>query len=262
MFSMPPSVETSPANTLCLAARDRLLSQRGEPCFLANWSRALFLHFEVDSTLLQKECPFELDLYQGRALVSLVAFTMQDLRPYVGGKWTAWILKPIATHPFLNVRTYVRHENEPGILFLAEWLSNRLSVRLGPGTFGLPYRYGKPIYHHQHEQGELHGSVKAQAGTLAYHATLAANTPFHHVPASSLAEFLLERYTAYTWQGATRRYFRVWHWPWEQCAVEPEIMDRSLLNDVWPWFKEAQFVGAHYSPGVRNVWMGRPHRVR
>jgi uncharacterized protein len=35
-----------------------------------------------------------------------------------------------------------------------------------------------------------------------------------------------------------------------------------LLETVWPWFADAKLAGAHYSPGARNVWMGRPHRVR
>src|SRR5678815_4298013 len=98
-----------------------------------------------------RDSPYPLDLHQGRAFVSLVAFTLRDMRPHFGGPLTAWLFRPIATHEFLNVRTYVRHRDEPGIHFLAEWLTNRLAVKLGPRTFGLPYHLGKITYHHDWE---------------------------------------------------------------------------------------------------------------
>src|SRR5690242_15200228 len=91
------------------AARRRLLSSRGEPLFLADWLRPVFIHYEVPARLLQRDVRFELDLHEGKAYVSLVAFTMRRMRPFYGGALTAWLLKPIANNDFLNVRTYVRH---------------------------------------------------------------------------------------------------------------------------------------------------------
>jgi uncharacterized protein YqjF (DUF2071 family) len=110
------------------AARRRLLSVKGKPLLFADWLRAVFIHFEVDAGALRRDVPFELDLREGRAYVSLVAFTMRDMRPRVGGKLATLLFKPIATHHFLNVRTYVKHHGETGIHFLAEWLDNPLSV--------------------------------------------------------------------------------------------------------------------------------------
>lgn len=129
-------------------ARRRMLTRRGEPLFLADWMRVLMLHFEVDASALQRSVPYEPDLHNGRAFVTLVAFTMENMHPRHGGKLGALLFSPIATHDFLNVRTYVRHHGEPGIHFLAEWLSNWLAVQLGPRTFGLPYRHGRICYEH------------------------------------------------------------------------------------------------------------------
>ena len=100
--------------------------------------------------------------------VSLVAFTLVRMRPRIGGKLGEWLLKPIATHEFLNVRTYVRHRGEPGIFFLAEWLPNRLSVLLGPRSFGLPYRHGRLRYTHSRDGSIVRGSVEAKEGRLGY----------------------------------------------------------------------------------------------
>jgi len=136
-------------------ARRRMLAIRGEPMFYARWDRAVFIHYEADPAALQLDVPFELDLRQGRAFVSIVAFTLSRMRPRIGGRLGEWLFKPIATHEFLNVRTYVRHRGEPGIYFLAEWLSNPLSVHLGPRTFGLPYKFGRLIYDHARVRGDI-----------------------------------------------------------------------------------------------------------
>jgi uncharacterized protein YqjF (DUF2071 family) len=270
------------------AARRRLLNVRGEPLFYADWLRVLFIHFEVDAAALQGDVPFPLDLHEGRAYVSLVAFTMQDMRPRIGGKLGALLFKPIATHNFLNVRTYVKHRGETGIYFLSEWLDNPVSVMLGPPAFGLPYRFGRLNYQHDHKTGALHGQVAPASHffnrnasedlpRLEYHTEINPSATFSPCDAGSLDEFLLERYTAFNGRparrtvgdsaltvpnSASRSFFRIWHPPWPQTSVHVSSLETGLFNSVWPWFAGARLVGAHYSPGVRGVWMGRPHNCR
>src|SRR5256885_5025353 len=150
------------------AARQRMASVRSEPMFYARWDRAVFIHYTADPAILQPDVPFELDLRDGHAFVSIVAFTLARMRPRLGGLIGEWFLKPIATHQFLNVRTYVRHAGEPGIFFLAEWLNNRKSVLLGPRSFGLPYRFGEIAVHHARNDDALSGTVQGRDGQLAY----------------------------------------------------------------------------------------------
>ena len=248
----------SPTRPLSEAGKRRLLAKTGEPLFLATWDRAVFIHYETDPSLLQREVPFQLDLYDGRAFASIVAFTLLKMRPRVGGRLGEWLFKPIASHGFLNVRAYVQHEGEPGIFFLAEWLSNRLSVRLGPHTFGLPYRFGHIDYEHADRRNEVRGTVTANEGRLGYHATIPSTT-LGPCDTGSRDEFLLERYTAFTLQGRRRRLFRVWHEPWQQTPIEIEVTADALIASTGVWWESARFIGANYSPGV-EVWMGRPHR--
>ena len=244
------------------AAKERILSLRGEPLFLAAWERTLMMHFEVDPKRLQRDVPFQLDLWKGRAFVSVVAFTMRGMRPRLGGKLAAVLLRPIATHEFLNVRTYVRHGDECGIHFLAEWLPNRLAVQLGPATFGLPYHYGRIAYEHDWQNGRIQGRV-SDAGNcvrLAYHCEWIAPASFRPCVAGSFDEWLMERYTAFNSAGGRKRFFRVWHPPWPQCAAAVRLDETTLLTNRWPWFKQAQPVGANFSPGFDEVWMGWPGR--
>jgi uncharacterized protein YqjF (DUF2071 family) len=246
-------------NDLSKAGRRRMLAKRGEPLFLATWDRTVFIHYEADPVLLQRQVPFQLDLRDGRAFVSLVAFTLSRMRPRIGGRLGEWLFKPIASHEFLNVRTYVRQAGKPGIFFLAEWLSNPLSVRLGPRSFGLPYRFGQLNYAHAHDEGEIFGTVSANEGRLEYRAAI-PGTGFEPSEAGSQTEFLLERYTAFTCQRRRRRLFRVWHEPWEQTPIEIEVTADDLLASTGNWWSSAEGVGANYSPGV-EVWMGRPHKI-
>ncbi|MCI0486666.1 MAG: DUF2071 domain-containing protein [Blastocatellia bacterium] len=256
------------------AAKRRLSETEGRPLFLADWLRAVFIHYEVEAAVLQREVPFELDLLNGRAYISIVAFTQRNLRPRIGGRVAAWALAPIATHAFLNLRTYVRCNGEPGIYFLAEWVPNRFSVLLGPPVYGLPYRLGRLDYRHDHEDGRLFGEVAAgdSSARLIYQAgmeTRAHNKCIHswanefkHCRANSIDEFLMERYSAFTKRGSKVRRFRVWHEPWLQTEIDVTIASDSLLSMSCRWFEHARLTGANYSPGVRDVWIGRPQRLR
>ncbi len=249
-------------------AKARLFSLPREPLFIADWERALMIHYEVDPERLQAAVPFDLDLYDGRAYVSLVAFTMRGMRPRFGGRISEWLLKPIATNDFLNVRTYVRHCGEPGIFFMTEWLNNRLSVALGPDVFGLPYRFAKIRYHHgsqlrDAEQLHFSGRVDngAGQGTLAYTGTSGGEPNFVACERESFDEWLMERYTAYTSMRGNARFFRIWHAPWEQMRVGIHVQNCSLVTARWPLLANARLVGANYSPGAFGVWMGWPHKA-
>ena len=241
------------------AARRRMLLGRGEPLFLANWDNAVFIHYQADPAALQSCVPFTLDRFGGRAFVSVVAFTIRDMRPRLGGSLAAWMMKPIATHHFFNVRTYVQHNGEPAIYFMAEWLSNRLSVILGPLTFGLPYRFGKLDYTNGGANDQIGGTIRAKQGVFQYQASLLHE--LRTCEPESLTEFLLERYTAFTSAGWRKQFFRVWHEPWQQSSIDVDVKADDLLAATGRWWSTAQLVSANYSPGV-PVWMGRPHFVK
>src|SRR3974390_3545626 len=166
---------------------------------------------------------------------------MRCMRPRLGGKLAATLFGSIATHEFLNVRTYVLQGDESGIHFLAEWLPNRLAIKLGPATFGLPYHYGHIIYEHDWRDGRIQGRVTdtARRARLAYPCELIAHPTFEPCAAGSLDEWLMERYIAFNSAGRRKQYFRVWHPTWPQCAAAVRLDETALLTDHWPWFAEA-----------------------
>jgi uncharacterized protein len=242
-------------------ARRRFIAEEHRPLMFSDWINAAFIHFEVEPRLLQPQVPFKLDLFEGKAYVSVVTFSIQRLRTALAGRFTETLFRPLSNHEFFNVRTYVRHGDRVGIYFMAEWLNNRLSVLLGPRTYGLPYRYGELDYDNQSHTGILTGRATASERSFEYSAQ-ATSDHFTTCLAGSLDEFLLERYTAFTSGGRARRYFQIWHEPWPMVPLQVDVRDNGILRSTGSWFNHAKVVGGNFSPGVRDIWMSAPHRVR
>jgi len=185
--------------------------------FVAGWDGVVMIHYSVAPERLQPQVPFPLELHEGRAWVSLVAFTLRRLRFEVGGP-------AFPDHAFLNVRTYLP---DRGIYFLAEWLNNPLCVLMGPRMYGLPYRYGRIDYRNRPEGGLVRGRVQGRGVALDYEARV-PDLPLAPALPGSADEFLMERYTAHTERKGKRRLFRVEHAPWEFVPVDLDLRDVSL----------------------------------
>jgi uncharacterized protein YqjF (DUF2071 family) len=237
------------------------LEAEGGPLFNNAWREVVFVHYEADPETLRAQVPFKLDHRAGRAYVSLVAFTMSELRPF--RRHRAWqiALAPMRTLRFLNLRTYVRHQGESGVYFLAEWLPRRLPVFCGRHTFGLPYRFGRLSYH-----GSIHGfSGCVREGLsgpcLSFDVKPTSVSAPRRADSASLDEFLIERYSAFTQWGGVRRRFRIWHEPWAASPVDFHCGCDDLLRNTGDWHRAARFSHAAYSPGLDEIWIGRPRRL-
>jgi len=254
----PPALPGAPS----AHALANLMSRRGEPLLIADWEHTLMIHYEIEPERLRPYVPFPLDLHHGKAYVTLVAFTMRGMRPRWGGWLGKLLVRPIGTHAFLNVRTYVKVGDEVGIHFITEYMNNVLSLKLGPLAFGLPYRYARFARRDAGIADRFEGRIADRAGTvaLAYRAAL-PHREFRPAAADTFSEWLMERYTAFLAHGTRRLFFRVWHPPWPEVEAEVHVTDDTLLRRDLPWFKHARFVGANFSPGVHDAWMGAPHRV-
>jgi uncharacterized protein YqjF (DUF2071 family) len=100
------------------------------------WHRLLFAHWRADATELRRRiaAPFELDLFDGEAWLGVVPFYMTNVA-FRGTPSLPWI----SSFPELNVRTYVRMGDRPGIYFLSLDAGRRLAVAAARTLFNLPY---------------------------------------------------------------------------------------------------------------------------
>jgi uncharacterized protein len=218
---------------------------------LADWMDVAFIHFRVGPHALQPRVPLELDLFDGDAYVSLVSFTQRRLRPMFGGRLAALLATPLAEHRFLNVRTYVKHEGDRGIYFLAEWIPNRLAQLIGPRLYGLPYRLGRLENHLARR------SVHSRGRSLNF--TLERVAGGREVPDRD--EFLVERYIAYTYRDGVLRRFDVAHDRWRLTPMDVIIGRADLLNEVAPFLHGIVPSSADYSAGVTDVRISMPRRI-
>ncbi|HTQ32037.1 MAG TPA: DUF2071 domain-containing protein [Opitutaceae bacterium] len=259
------TAETRPATRPAIspgAGRRLLRGTWRDTAFVAEWHQMLFVHYSIPPEKLAPQTPFVLDTRDGHAFVSLVFFSLERMRPAGTGIFGRWLCRPISDHPFLNLRTYVRGEAGPGIQFFAEWIPNPLSMKIGPRTYGLPYRFGYFSYDMEGQNGVGHVHVHDPA--LEADLRLAFPTrkrPLTSCTDGSVDDFLLERYVAYTSRKNTRRRFFVAHAPWQQHQPDWLRSDTTMVERAFPWFRFAEFHSVHLSPGVREVCMGWPMRL-
>jgi len=108
--------------------------------FYQEWNNAIFLHWQVDLSELQKLVPkeLEIDLFEGKPWVSVVAFTMEKIRPK-----NLPYFPPISNFDEINIRTYIKSGNKTGVYFLSIEGGKVISCKIAKGISELPYRYSK-----------------------------------------------------------------------------------------------------------------------
>lgn len=187
------------------------------PFLTARWEYLLLLNYTVDPALLRPLVPAgtELDTWQGRSLISLVAFRFLDTR-ILG-------LAIPAHRDFdeANLRFYVRRRGPDGVwrravVFIRELVPRRAIAGIARLVYNEPY-LAVPMMHHVQVTAEAGGSLeygwRFQGAEYAMTATVAG--PAAPLVPGSEAEFIAEHYWGYTRQrdGGTLEY-RVEHPPW------------------------------------------------
>ena len=101
-----------------------------------SWNSLLFAHWRVDVAEMRRAVPdvFELDLFDGEAWLGVVPFHMTNV-----GLRAAPALPWLSAFPELNVRTYVRVSDRPGVYFFSLDAGRRLAVAAARALLNLPY---------------------------------------------------------------------------------------------------------------------------
>jgi uncharacterized protein YqjF (DUF2071 family) len=101
-----------------------------------SWHDLLFAHWRVDVSELRRAVPpaFDVDLFDGEAWLGVVPFYMTNiaLRATPALPW-------ISKFPELNVRTYVRVADRPGVYFFSLDAARWLAVAAARAFLNLPY---------------------------------------------------------------------------------------------------------------------------
>ena len=136
------------------------------------WDDLLFAHWPVDPAQLEHlvRPPLRIDTVEDRAWLGVVTFNISRIQlrglPVFG---------PVSSFPEVNLRTYVRLDDRPGVLFLSLHCPNRLAMALArpvvppavPPRAGVPgpRRRGHRVRQPQPRARRLRGRLRAHLAT-------------------------------------------------------------------------------------------------
>jgi uncharacterized protein YqjF (DUF2071 family) len=158
------------------------------------WLDLAFAHWRVDPAQLAARIPkpLELDLYGGDAWIAVVPFRMANVGPRAVPP-----LPWVSAFPEVNVRTYVRLGDRPGVFFFSLDATNPVAVRFARTFFHLPY-FNASIELQPGDVGVARYTsrrTEAPAGDLI--ASYRPTGPVFHAEDGTLEYFLTERYCLY-----------------------------------------------------------------
>jgi len=218
------------------------------------WARLLFLHWEVAPEALRPLLPagLELDLFEGRAYVGLVPFTMTGVRPV--------FLPPVrglSSFHEINVRTYVHREGrDPGVWFFSLDAANAAAVRLARATFALPYHFARMRMDPPDSAADpgviSYESERLWPGPMPARCTLRYEPTGSPAPAAvgTLEHFLAERYILYARARGRLYTGRVHHASYPLQTARLVDLDENLLAACGIARPDADPL-AHYAREVR-----------
>jgi uncharacterized protein YqjF (DUF2071 family) len=209
--------------------------------YYQEWNRVLFFHWAAPAEVLRKAVPkgLELDLFEGKAWISLVPFTMENIRPRQLPPFA-----PISDFHEVNLRTYVIHNNIPGVYFISIEAQKWLSAKLSKGISGLPYE--KSVIRRSHGKYVAANALKKFSLDVEYAIGEAVGKK------SGLESFLTERYALYLGQNGKLFRYDTHHREWKIKSVD---IKKLHLDYKIPGLdlagKQPEIV--HYSDGVEVI---------
>jgi uncharacterized protein YqjF (DUF2071 family) len=210
-----------------------------------HWTDVLFLHFPVPCEKLRPLVPppLALDTLSGQCWLSFVLF-----RLLVRGIGLPAI-PGLSSLLELNVRTYVRYRDQPGIYFLRMYADNWLAIVASKLLTPLCYERAA-IIDERFSGGQRHIECRAcrgGAGVLRGQ-TLSSGPPHQALP-GSLEWWLLERYRLFVVESSGRLIAAdVEHPPWRSAAAEFTATRNDLCCELGLSLTSPQ--AAHESRGV------------
>lgn len=227
----------------------------GRPVMYQKWRSLLFLHWAFPPEVVRPLIPaaLDLDLFDGRAYVGLVPFTMRDVRP--AGLPS---VPGLSNFHETNVRTYVHSRGrDPGVWFFSLDAANPVAVVLARSLFHLAYHNArmalKTVLDTDRGQTTLtYTSTRLWPGPVPASSHITVRLPSDEpapVADGTLDHFLIERYILYTtYRGCTIR-GQVHHTPYPIQTPDLMTCDESLVAAVGLTRPDTLPL-VHYSAGV------------
>ncbi len=219
------------------------------PFLTAEWRNLFLATYSVPPSLLKPFLPpgLELDIREGDAFVSLVAFQFFNTRVF-GVGWPGY-----RKFPELNLRFYVRHGSDRGVVFIREIVSQRLVAWLARASYNEHFRVA-PLTCHCHE-GKDCRTVEYRLTWAGHEQVLCVtgHKPAYLPDSKSDEHFFKEHRWAY---GRTRRgqplRYEVTHPTWEVLPVQSyhiELDWDRVYGPQWQFLSKATPMSTIFAVG-------------
>lgn len=191
------------------------------------WNDLLFAHWPVDAATLRTLVPasFEIDLFDGQAWLGIVPFHMTNVTPrFVPA------LPWVSAFPELNVRTYVRVGDKPGVYFFSLDAGNPVAVGAARTLLNLPYHSAEMAV--EPRDGRIHYRSRRAGENPAEFAAVYRGLGDERPPMRGTLEyFLTERYCLYAVNHRFVGYrLEIHHPPWPLESAEAEITGNTMAD--------------------------------
>jgi uncharacterized protein len=196
------------------------------------WERLLFAHWPIDAMALRSLVPppLAIDLYDGHAWITVAPFDLAKLR----GRGVPGI-PGASSFPELNVRTYVRYGDKPGVFFFSLDAASPLAVMGARAAYALPYFHARMTIE---RDGDWIRYSSRRDGRAIFEARYRPVGETFIAQPGSRDAFLAERYALYAARGNRLLRADVHHEPWRLQRAQLEIERNTMLEvqgiDVGP----------------------------
>jgi len=198
----------------------------------AQWKNLLMLNYEVDPEILKPYLPFATvpDLWQGKALVSMVGFMFLDTK-VMGVKWPMHV-----NFEEVNLRFYVKYFDggkwKRGAVFISEIVPKSMIVLIANNLYkehyrALPMRHAMiPVGYDETQvlyEWKLNGKWNKLGATIS--------NRFENIQPGSPEEFIFEHYWGYNTVGTQKTMqYQVEHISWRVSAVKDAVFEADIAE--------------------------------
>ncbi len=211
----------------------------------ARWEYLTMFNYEVDATVLQPHLPpyTELDLYNGKAVVSVVGFMFNNTS-VLGIKWPGFV-----NFEEVNLRYYIKYfdgnEWKRGVGFISEIVPQFLVAGIANLFYNEHYSTAKMDHSINHNNNDLQVTYNWKKKNQDWNSMwVKANNELVNIEVNSEEEFIFEHYYGYNKLNETTSIeYSLAHPRWQVYPVTEYKLDCNVKN----------LYGAAFTPYIQNV---------
>lgn len=210
-----------------------------------NWENLIIQTYTCNPEILKKYLPIdiELDLYQGNALFSMVAFTFS--------KVSLFGIKVPFHQKFgeINFRFYTKSkiDNTKGVVFIRELAPKPLIAFVANAIYNEPFYYKK--IRHNFLQSANHKKITYRFNKNQIVSAL-TDTKLKPPKKNSLQEFIVDRYIAFVkGRNKTTYKYKINHRQWQLYRILNNNISSKVLGLLPETFKNSKQIATYFVDG-------------